>query len=106
MMLQAKGIYIVGACGFDSVPADVGQTVVHRDEFKYQLAMKGYISNLVIISYKTTFKSKPKERFSSYPLSSVFESWLPDGCSQIFRSYAFGPSGLKDYSSATLRCKI
>ena len=28
---KAKGIYIVGACGFDSVPADVGQTVVHRE---------------------------------------------------------------------------
>ena len=33
-------------------------------------------------------------------------TWLPDGYSQIFRSYVFGPSGLKDYGSATLRCKI
>ena len=32
--------------------------------------------------------------------------WLPDGYGQIFRSYVFGPSGLKDYGSATLRCKI
>ena len=24
----------------------------------------------------------------------------------ILRSYVFGPSGLKDYGSATLRCKI
>ena len=31
---------------------------------------------------------------------------LPDGNSQIFRLYVFGPSGLKDYGSATLRCKI
>ena len=31
---------------------------------------------------------------------------LPDGDSQILRSYVFGPSGLKDYGSATLRCKI
>ena len=31
---------------------------------------------------------------------------LPDGDSQIFRSYVFGPSGLMDYCSATLRCKI
>ena len=31
---------------------------------------------------------------------------LPDGCSQIFRLYAFGPLGLKDYGSATLRCKF
>ena len=33
-------------------------------------------------------------------------SRLPGGDSQIFRSYAFGPLGLKDYGSATLRCKI
>ena len=32
--------------------------------------------------------------------------WLPDGYSQIFRSYVFGPLGLKDYGSATLRSKI
>ena len=31
---------------------------------------------------------------------------LPDGESQIFRLYVFGPPGLKDYGSATLRCKI
>ena len=31
---------------------------------------------------------------------------LPDGDSQIIRLYVFGPSGLKDYGSATLRCKI
>ena len=31
---------------------------------------------------------------------------LPDGYSQIFRSYALGPSGLKNYCSATLRYKI
>ena len=29
---MAKGIYIVGACGFDSVPADVGLEVL-RDKF-------------------------------------------------------------------------
>ena len=32
--------------------------------------------------------------------------WLPDGYSKIFRFCVFGPSGLKDYGSATLRCKI
>ena len=25
-----KGIYVVGSCGFDSIPSDVGQMVVHR----------------------------------------------------------------------------
>ena len=37
-------------------------------------------------------------------------TWLPDGDSQILRSYVFGPlfgpSGLKDNGSATLHCKI
>ena len=27
---ERKGIYIVGSCGFDSIPADLGQTVVMR----------------------------------------------------------------------------
>ena len=31
---------------------------------------------------------------------------LPDVSSQILILYAFGPSGLKNYGSATLRCKI
>ena len=31
---------------------------------------------------------------------------LPDGYSWILRLYVFSPSGLKDYGSATLRCKI
>ena len=34
------------------------------------------------------------------------KAWLPDGDSWILRLYVFGPSGLKDYGSATLRCKI
>ena len=34
------------------------------------------------------------------------QAWLPDGYSQIFRLYVFGPTGLKDYGSATLRCLI
>ena len=33
-------------------------------------------------------------------------SRLPDGDSQIFRLYEFGPLGLKDYGSASLRCKV
>ena len=31
---------------------------------------------------------------------------LPDGDSQIFRTYVFGPSGLSYYGSAMLRCKL
>ena len=36
----------------------------------------------------------------------IVQAWLPDGYSQIFRLYVFGPSGLKDYGSTTLRCKM
>ena len=38
--------------------------------------------------------------------TAVLQAWLPDGDSQIFRSYVLGPSGLKDYGSTTLHCKI
>ena len=38
--------------------------------------------------------------------SDCSQAWLPDGYSQIFRLYAFGPLGLRDYGSAMLRCKI
>ena len=38
--------------------------------------------------------------------SWTLKAWLPDGYSKIFRLYVFGPSGLKDYGSAVLRCKI
>ena len=31
---------------------------------------------------------------------------LPDSDSQNLRLYVFGPSGLKDYGSAKLHCKI
>ena len=34
------------------------------------------------------------------------QAWLPDGYGLIVRLYAFGPSGLKNYGSAILRCKI
>ena len=34
------------------------------------------------------------------------QAWLSDGYRQIFRLYAFGSSGLKDYGSAVLRYKI
>lgn len=40
---KAKGIYIVGTCGFDSVPADVGLEVL-RDKFPGELtAVESYI---------------------------------------------------------------
>ena len=47
--------------------------------------------------YHTTVRGRPL---------SIYKARLPEGYSQIFRSYVFGPPGLKDYGSATLRCKI
>ena len=36
----------------------------------------------------------------------IYKAWLPDGYSQIFKSYVYGPSGFPDYGSPMLRCKI
>ena len=38
--------------------------------------------------------------------AEMYQAWLPDSFSKISRLYAFGPLGLKEYGSATLRCKI
>ena len=35
-----------------------------------------------------------------------YQAGWPDGCSQLFSLYEFGPSGLRDYGSATLPAKI
>ena len=34
-----KGVFVVGSCGFDSIPSDVGQTVVHK-------AMEGPVNKI------------------------------------------------------------
>ena len=28
---ESKGVYIVGACGFDSIPSDVGRQLIHKE---------------------------------------------------------------------------
>ena len=38
--------------------------------------------------------------------ASWTQAWLPDGYSPFLDCIHFGPSGLNDYGSATLRCKI
>ena len=43
---------------------------------------------------------------ASYFVTGNNATRLPDGYSQIFRSYVFGPSGLWTMAPATLRCKI
>ncbi len=41
-----KGVYIVGSCGFDSIPADMG-AIYTRDQFKGMFVMLFY--------YKTNY---------------------------------------------------
>ena len=46
--------------------------------------------------------SKVFERRGPLNNSDSFQAWLPDGYSNIFRSYVFGPSGF--WTMAPLRC--
>ena len=51
----------------------------------------------------SSFHFSGEETFASHGNS---HPWLPDGYGQILRLYVFGPSGLKDYGSMALDCKI
>ena len=75
------------------------------DQFQ-NIANANYIS-LMLLGF-VSHKDDPEGRREEARLytRSIVRSGLPDGCSQIFRLYAFGPSGLRDYAYATLRCKI
>ncbi len=47
-----KGIYVIGSCGFDSIPADLGQMVVHR-------AMDGPVNSIETYLKATTPDDEP-----------------------------------------------
>ena len=32
---EAKGVYVIGACGFDSIPSDMGRALVHKEVRTY-----------------------------------------------------------------------
>ena len=49
---ERKGIYIVGSCGFDSIPSDLGQTVVMR-------AMDGPVNTIETYLKCTTPPDEP-----------------------------------------------
>ena len=57
------------------------------------------------LQYDVEHDPEEEQAFNKW-LRCYYQAWLPDGYSQIFRLYLFGPSGLKDYGSATLCCKI
>ena len=48
--------------------------------------------------------TNPKNAPAATKKCSCVKAWLLDGY-KIFRLYAFGPSGLKDYGSTMLCCK-
>lgn len=56
-----KNIYVIGACGFDSIPADVGQMVVHR-------SMDGPVNTIETYLKVTTpeDESGPMINFATY----------------------------------------
>ena len=58
------------------------------------------------VSYTLFCKLSPDNVKIGYCDTYAIALWLPDGYSQIFRSYVFGPLGLLDDGSATLRYKI
>ena len=63
-----------------------------------------HLEHLAELGWPSAFADRLVERcLRDYAVS---QAWLPDGDSQIFRSYVFGPSGWKDNGSAMLRCKI
>jgi len=41
---EENGVYVVGSCGFDSIPADLGSVVVHR-------AMEGPVNKVTFIQF-------------------------------------------------------
>lgn len=47
-----KGVYIVGSCGFDSIPADMG-VIYTRDQFKGMFVMLYHVLNYVHLHIKT-----------------------------------------------------
>jgi len=47
-----KGIYVIGSCGFDSIPSDVGQMVVHR-------SMDGPVNTIETYLHTTTPPDEP-----------------------------------------------
>ena len=57
---------------------------------------------------KGHFRPAPPPLLPRHPLDTLqsLQAWLPDGYRQILKWYVFGPSGLNENDSATLRCKI
>ena len=56
--------------------------------------------------HSSSEKAKAERLKRQRELQEAFKAWLPDGYSRIFRIVCVWPSGLLDYGSATLRCKI
>ena len=79
-----------------------GQELVFDAFIQY----KEYIGFVKAMNSLKGMKLLYKDRYENDTFVANIKAWLPDGDSQILRLYVFGPSGLKEYGSATLRCKI
>ena len=66
---------------------------------RFRVMMRRRKSERKMVTWLSVGQGRRRER-------NLTEPRLPDGDSLILRSYVSGPSGLKNYGSAMLRCKI
>ena len=67
---------------------------------------RGGVSAVVVLSARFALQFQEPREQRDRRRRQRWRTRLPDGYRQIFRLYVFGPSGLKDDGSATLRCKM
>ena len=102
-------LLIPNSCLFESAQPYLLLPLVARETASFYAPLPVLLLNFCAASAGTTTQRRQR----SFGLPSFFTTrkakaatWLPDGYSQIFRLYLFGPSGFMDYGSATLRFKI
>ena len=59
--------------------------------------------NMKLIKPSANFSRRTSYKKSEKAVKFFFKAWLPDGFSQIFRSYVFGSSGFWIWTMAPLR---
>ena len=69
---EAKGVYVIGACGFDSIPSDMGRALVHKEVRTYAKFLLQY--NLGATSASQHTWCKHYIEYLTYP---IWGSWKP-----------------------------
>ena len=82
--------------------------VMFCTSFFVDFIMVSAVSIFLVLLWPLSVRLRKKHSSPEAGSSGVAQNTqrLPDGDSQILRLYVFGPSGLKDYGSTTLHCKI